>query len=386
MIFSVDELYDLYEGGEKVATNEKFFRRLFEEDYNEYKERHKWASYPNYQKKIINTLISYVFYGQVGITKSEPLALEPLARELAKHAAIGGEAYAFEAEGTIDVYDRRQVIYDNGIYVIGSGDRQVKIDTINRTITGRSVNSTEPVTEELEDGRFVICRFNDDGESVIQDTAMMNILMYNYRSILDSHFNRSLWYMLYGPGLRQGKSKPAPRSYIPVSKDEVPPGVVTIDSPMVERIRQEIKDLKHDMAVSVGLEQEFADEIKVESGAALEMRMLDTNAVISGAAYRIQSAVNTISAYHARKYKHEPQIITLNPLLKMTSQSDNQQKYKFLIEFCGTEKVAKAVQIAALKAGLSEEMSDQEMDSLVKDIQANGGRKLFESGQFIGHF
>jgi hypothetical protein len=155
---------------------------------------------------------------------------------------------------------------------------------------------------------------------------------------------------------------------------------------MVERIRQEIKDLKHDMAVSVGLEQEFADEIKVESGAALEMRMLDTNAVISGAAYRIQTAVNTISAYHAKKYKHEVQIITLNPLLKMTSQSDNQQKYKFLMEFCGTEQVAKAVQIAALKAGLSDEMSDQEMDSLVKDIQANGGRKLFDSGQFIGHF
>lgn len=189
MIFEVEELYDLYEGGPKVAQNEKFFRRLYEEDGNEYKERHTWASYTNYQKKIINTLLSYVFYGQISITKSEPLALEPLARELAKHAAIGGEAYALDTEGTIDVYDKRQVTCSNGVYIIGSGEKQVRVDTINRKITGRKVDAPEPVTEDLEDDRFVVCRFNDDGESVIQDTAMMNILMYNYRSILDSHFN-----------------------------------------------------------------------------------------------------------------------------------------------------------------------------------------------------
>jgi hypothetical protein len=386
MILTTNDLYDLFEGGERVLANTKFMRRGFEESDTEFNERLTWASYVNYQKKIINTYLSYIFYGEVTVEPSTPLPLEDIARKLAKHALIGGEAYALETEGNVHVYDKRQVTCNNGVYVIGSKGISTKIDTINKTITGlKRGSTTEIITEKLKDGRFVICRWNDDGTSLIADTAMLNLQIFNFQSILDAHYNRSLYYLLYGPNLGPGKKNPSPRSYIPVNKDEVAPGVLLIDSPATDKVRSEIDRRKMDMAITVGLEQEFSDVTKVESGVARAIKMLDTNAIVSSAAYFVQHAVNQVAEYHAKEYKHDVQTIKFSPLLNVVSQDEEYAKYKFLLEFCGTDEVAKEVQAIALRACSGSKIDPKRMDLLVKDIQKNGGRKIYESSAYVGH-
>lgn len=386
MILTVSDLYDLYEGGERVLSNPRFLRRGFEESEAEYSERLTWASYVNYQKKIVNTYLSYIFYGEVTVEPSTPLPLEDIARKLAKHALIGGEAYALETEGEVHVYDRRQVTCNNGVYVIAGQGVSTKIDTINKTITGLKRGSkTETITEPLKDGRFVICRWNDDGTSLIADTAMLNLQIYNFQSILDAHYNRSLYYLLYGPNLGPGKKTPSPRSYIPVSKDEVAPGVLLIDSPSTDKVRAEIDRRKMDMAIAVGLEQEFSDATKVESGVARAIKMLDTNAIVASAAYFIQQAVTQISEYYAKEYKQDIQTIKFTPLMNVVTQDEEYAKYKFLLEYCGTDEVAKEVQAIALRACAGSQIDPKKMDLLVDDIQKNGGRKIYESSAFIGH-
>lgn len=385
MILTVNDLYDLYEGGDRVLTNTNFLRQGFEEQPAEYQERLRWASYVNYQKKIVNTYLSYIFYGKVDVEPSEPLPLEGIARKLVKHALIGGESYALETEGVINVFDKRQVTGNNGVYVISGGKVSTTIDTAKKTITGLKKGSSELITESLKDGRFVICRWNDDGTSLIADTAMLNLQIYNFQSILDAHHNRGLYYLLYGPNLGPGKTKPKARSYIPVNKDEITPGVLLIDSPAADKVRAEIDRRKMDMAITVGLEQEFSDSIKVESGVSRAIKMLDTNAIVSSAAFYVQIAVNQISAYHGKEYKHNAQVLKLNPLLKVTTKDEEYAKYKFLLEYCGTDEVAKAVQVAALKTCAVGDIDPKEMDLLVKDIKKNGGRQLFESSAYVGH-
>lgn len=384
MILTVNDLYDLFEGGERVLNNTKFMRRGFEESEEEYNERMNWASYVNYQKKIINTYLSYIFYGEVTVEPAGPLELEKIARKLAKHALIGGEAYALEAENQVHVYDRRQVTNNNGVYVIGSHGISTKIDTINKTITGlKRGSTTEVVTEKLKDGRFVVCKWNDDGTSLIADTAMLNLQIFNFQSILDAHYNRSLYYLLYGPNLGPGKKNVSPRSYIPVNKDEVTPGVLTIDSPATDKVRAEIDRRKMDMAITVGLEQEFSDVTKVESGVARAIKMLDTNAIVSSAAYHVQQAVNQISEHYSKEYKSKPQTIKFSPMLNVVSQDEEYAKYKFLLEYCGTDEVAKEIQAVALRACAGSSIDPKKMDLLVKDIQTNGGRKIFESSPYV---
>lgn len=381
MILSVDDLYNLYYGGSAVADNRKYLRRAYNEDDAEYDKRLKWSSYVNYPKKIINTYLSYIFYEKVIVDPPEPLDLEDIAKRLCLHSLICGEAYLFEAGEQIHVLSKRDVSCEKGNrYTIKAANGKFVIDLEALMITGPDAAGVE-VTESLVPGRFVICRWNEDGVSLIEDAAMMALELYNMGSQLKMHFDRSLFYLLYGPPL--GEQKPIPGQYVPVNSGEIQPGIVQVDSSHAERMRKEMQIIKHEMAISVSLEQEFADEIKIESGAALTVRKMDINAIISSIAFYLTKAINECAAHYSRQYKTPLQTIMLEPLLKIQTPQEEYAKYKFLLEFAGTDLVCKQVQKQVVQHGLGTEIDKQDMDLLLESIEKEGGAKLFQSQGFL---
>ncbi len=382
-MLTIEDLYNLYRGGRYVLGSSNYLRRMFLESDEEFNTRLKWASYVNYPKKIVNTYKSYIFYEKVIVAPPEPLDLEHIANRLCLHALIGGEAYLFEAQGQIQVFSRREVSNETaGIYTIETSTGKWIIDTRNNTVTGPNASGVH-VTEPLAQGRFVVCRWNDDGVSLIEDICMMTLELYNMASQLKKHYDRSLFYLLYGPPLGDNV-KPHTGQYIPVNANETPPGIVQIDSTAADRMRKEMQTIKNEIAVSVSLEQEFADEIKIESGAALTVRKMDINAIITSVAFYITKAVNEAAAHYSRQYKTPLQTIQLEPLLKVQTPQEEFDKYKFMLEYAGTDAVCKQVQRQIVQQGLGTEIAKTDMDALLKSIDDEGGAKLFQSQGFLG--
>ncbi|HNA77830.1 MAG TPA: hypothetical protein PKY99_00165 [Turneriella sp.] len=383
MRLETEDFYNLYEGGNRVHDTHRYLRKLFNEDDEAYQKRLNWASYPNYQRKIVNTYVGYVFHGKITVEPAGPLDLEKIARKACMHALIGGASYIFEADQKIRVFSRMQVAEDDDarVFTISAKNGKWVINTRDMTVTAPD-KSGVIVTEPLADGRFQRCIWNDDGQSLIADTARMNLQLYNMKSQLDTHFDRSLFFFLYGPTLGKDK-KFTPGQYVPVNPGETMPGIVQVDSTAARSMREEMQILKREMAITVALEQEFADEVKVESGTALAVKKLDTNAIINSVAYAVQGSVNKVAAHYAAQYKTEPQTIKLDPFLKVREPRDEQEKYKRLIDIAGTDLITKQIQKNAVMHALAAEVKPEVLDSLLKDIDKNGGRKVFESSPML---
>ena len=113
MRLETEDFYNLYEGGNRVHDTHRYLRKLFNEDDEAYQKRLNWASYPNYQRKIVNTYVGYVFHGKITVEPAGPLDLEKIARKACMHALIGGASYIFEADQKIRVFSRMQVAEDD---------------------------------------------------------------------------------------------------------------------------------------------------------------------------------------------------------------------------------------------------------------------------------
>lgn len=383
MRLDTEDFYNLYGGADKVHDTTRYLRKMFNEDDDAYTKRLSWATYPNYQKKIVSTYVGYVFHGKVVVEPAEPLDLERIARKACTHSLVGGRSYLFEADKKIRVFSALQVApsKDDTVFTIQGKSGKWVIDKKAATITGPDAQGNE-VVEELAEDRFVICQWDEDGQSLIADTARMNLQLYNMKSQLDMHYDRSLFYFLFGPSLGKDK-KLTPGQYIPVNGGETLPGIVQVDSAAARSMRDEMQIVKREMAITVALEQEFADEVKVESGTALAVKKLDTNAIINSVAYAVQTSVNKIAAHYAAQYKTTPQSIKLDPFLKTREPRDEQDKYQRLLSIAGTDAVTKQVQKNAVMHALAAEVKPDVLDLLLKDIDVNGGRQVFESSNVV---
>ncbi len=78
------------------------------------------------------------------------------------------------------------------------------------------------------------------------------------------------------------------------------------------------------------------------------------------------------------------QTIQLEPLLKVQTPQEEFDKYKFMLEYAGTDAVCKQVQRQIVQQGLGTEIAKTEMDALLKSIDNEGGAKLFQSQGFLG--
>lgn len=383
MELNTEDFYNLVKGGQFVLGHTRYLRQLFNEDDDAYQKRLKWATYPNYQKKIVNTYVGYVFHGKIVVEPEAPLEMERTARKLAYHILVGGVAYLFTTQERIKVFTALEVTEseDGKRFSITTTKGKWTIDTEAGTVTGPNKDGQE-VIEKLQKGQFIRCAWNEDGQSLIEDTAQMNVELYNQKSQLQVHYDRGLFYFMYGPPLGKD-NKLVSGDYIGMTGGEVPPGVVQVSAEAARQLRDEMQVIKMEMAITVALEQEFADQIKAESGVAIATRKLDTNAIVASIAFAVTTAMNEAAEFYASAYGKPKQTIKLDPFIKILEPADEQMKYKTLMEFAGTDMVAKQIQKSMIKRGLSAEVAAEIMDDLIKDIDANGGRKLFESTGFL---
>lgn len=379
----VDDLYNLYKGGKFVHGKQRYLRKLYMEPDDAYNTRLEWATYQNYQKKIVNTYVGYVFHGKIVVDPPGPLNLERIARKLCTHSLIGGVAYLLTIGDKMRVFTAKEVSEAEGtdVYTISNDKGQWVIDTKGKTITGPDKSGTV-VTETLGDGQFVECCWNEDEQSLIEDTACMNIELYNQKSQLQVHYDRGLFYFMYGPSLGKDQALTSGK-YVPVNTGETIPGVVQVSSAAAEQLRREMQVTKMEMAITVALEQEFADQIKAESGYAVATRKLDTNAIIASIAFAIQTSIDKACAYYASVNGVPAQTLRLDPFIKVMDATDEQNKYKQIINIAGTELVTKTVQKNVVQQGLASELKPEELKSLLDDIDVNGGRKIFDSSAVL---
>lgn len=375
----IDDLYNLFKGGKFVHGNQRYLRKLYMEPDDAYLTRLTWATYQNYQKKIINTYVGYVFHGKIVVDPPGPLNLERIARKLTTHALIGGVSYLLTIGDKMRVFNAKEVSEADGtdVYTIANEKGQWVIDTKNKQITGPN-KAGEVVTEALGDGQFVECCWNEDEQSLIEDTACMNIELYNQKSQLQVHYDRGLFYFMYGPPLGKDQQLTSGK-YVSVNPSETTPGVVQVSSAAAEQLRKEMQITKMEMAITVALEQEFADQIKAESGLAIATRKLDTNAIIASIAFAVQTSVDKAAAYYASVNGVPAQTLRLDPFIKTMEPMDEQNKYKNIIAIAGTELVTKMVQKNVIQQGLASELKPEDLKSLLDDIDTNGGRKIFDS-------
>lgn len=378
-----EDLYNLFKGGKFVHGNQRYLRKLYMEPDDAYITRLTWATYQNYQKKIVNTYVGYVFHGKIVVDPPGPLNLERIARKLCTHSLIGGVAYLLTIGDKMRVFTAKEVSEAEGtdVYTISNDKGQWVIDTKGKTITGPDKSGTV-VTEALGDGQFVECFWNEDEQSLIEDTACMNIELYNQKSQLQVHYDRGLFYFMYGPSLGKDQALTSGK-YVPVNTGETIPGVVQVSSTAAEQLRREMQVTKMEMAITVALEQEFADQIKAESGVAVATRKLDTNAIIASIAFAVQTSIDKAAAYYASVNGVPAQTLRLDPFIKVMDSADEQNKYKQIIEIAGTELVTKAVQKNVIQQGMASELKPEDLKGLLDDIDVNGGRKVFDSSGML---
>lgn len=350
-----------------------YLQQATKEKNNEFLKRLLWTPYPNYQKKIVNSYQSYLFANKV-IYRSETegampsFEMELFSRSAARHSFVGGCCYALTIEEPkiYTVLQCREV--NPGVYHINAGKPDFTIvDENNKTITQGTVETT------LEEGQFVKISYDEMSISLLADTAPMNVAIYNHLSVKNAHISRSILYWVTGPSVGDGK-EPEPFHYIPTEDGE---SKVEIASPDVEQIRVIAEDIRGqviEMGIICGLEEEFGAEVVAgDSAIAHEVRMLDTNAVLTGAAIHIASGVNKVSRYYHSKINKPVVEMTINPRLKVTAKAETLKIINFLLDKIQIDDVAKKLQALAVDIGIGQDISQSEGEEIAKIINAQGG-------------
>ena len=391
LILTSQDYYNLYAGlpamfgsidlASKSALTHNSFQRKYLVQANsetdaEFTKRLLWTPYPNLQKKIVNIYQSYLFFNKPILSEGQSdIDLELLARSAAKHSFIGGRCFILTIDKPV-VYNVIECVETApGMFTLFGGTQaETKIDTNRNTIAqGGTI-------EDLEPGQFTICQYDEFPISLMADTAPINIEIYNLLSVKDCHMYRSLLYYIDGPSIGNDKT-PGPYQYI--ERDGSEAGI-TISSPNVDSIKMigdEIQRQTLLMGIMAGLEEEFGAEVVAgDSAIAHEVRILDTNAVITGAAVHISSCVNEAARYYYEKENKTPVEISLNPRLKVMAKESLLGIIDRLSSSIQIDEVHKALQVLALEVGIGQDISQDKLSELKALIENQGGLKATQIG------
>lgn len=373
MDLSIQDYYALYNGGHHVTSNSRYLWRTINEPEagGVFEQRRLRASYPNFQKKIVNIYTDYVLYGKPQIKPARFDILE-LTRDIITHSLIGGSCYVLILEAGPKVYEGFRVEKNKetgNIEIAGNNDEKIIITPDNKaTIIKPDVESVEePFTPE----QLIECFWDTAKMSLIADTANINIAIYNFWSVLDTLVLFSAILNSTGPPVGNRK-RVAPFEHIAANQGEPPLTFVSPDTTTITTVRGEIKARIMEMAAIIGLTREFSEELHIEpSGLSMAFQMLDTNATILQIAKSATKCSNQAAKVDVQVNTGPEGSIILDPLL--TPQADEQklQKYKSIedIRIDGIIKESQRQRINIVFADLS----DEKRNELIKLVDNEGG-------------
>lgn len=369
-------LYDLWIGGPRVAGNSNYLWRHPEEDGKAYGRRLARSAYINFQGKIINIVKGYVFYNSPVVDSELPL--RDIADELTTHTLVGGVAYLLTLPEGIEVYpitavSSKEVTTAAGKvrdYEINGYEGKItvmfSVGKIRHDIQGKTTFS------DLKEDQFILVHWNQHCQSLIQDTAMLNLEIHNKRSWKSNTQMQVLVTIPYGPPIDSDKAEDG--VYVNVGSEDQAPGFA---QPSITQTQFLSEDIEKDILIMgkmVGLESEFSDITKISPGVSTAYEMIDTIAMISEIASAINIAMNKAAACYTRLTGKKGGTISLAPLTNPIVRQGKLSEYRALLKEVPTDVVIKFAQSKIVSIVASDEPGVIR-EALIKDVEANGGIK-----------
>lgn len=353
------EFYQLYLG--LVDDGEIQLLPMPREHSEDQSTRFKLSTYNNWSKKAIEIYLGYVLNNSTPRNESDlPVDIQTLARNAATDALVGGRSYIYttEADGPV-VYGLNQVNPEAS----GSGDiSALRIPgpngTLNITITGHNGGFVEGTVSQdtgedgqdpieprpLEPGELIEVSWNKYKRSLLWDVSSLALQIYNLESIKDYNTFKLGYQFEYGPRLDDSKSRPNYGAYLPLMEGAATPGSSTVgDIESIRKLEESIGLKVLDFGRALGLEVEFAEEIKLESGRAKQYSLIDINARVNAISASVGFAVNQSLQYFAalKGVSIDTIGIKLETELKPDMVSDNLRDLRALADFVNTPEVRK---------------------------------------------
>lgn len=294
-----EQFYKLYDGGfiEKDLGN--YLWSDLRESPDNYNKRAVWTVYKNWIKKAVNIYVAYCMDNAKAEGDDTWTGILAFCRKLLVDSLVGGEAYVLVLEEGPKVYrctewEEQYVTDDAGqvleIYTSMNDDGEKleirfpkdapddALGTIQKTERG-TVGEALPIYRD----QFFEVEWSD-GESLIKDAAYLALQIFNFESICDYESSRMVRSIQFGPPLKSDKTQMFYGSYVPLN-DGLDTNAVTslqlADRQSIEAMRTVIADKVMDLGRTLGLEAEFAEEIKYESGISKAFGLIDINAIVN---------------------------------------------------------------------------------------------------------
>lgn len=314
-------LGNVYSWSIPVPPQEYLYRRA-KESTEDYQDRASRTVYDPWVRKVVDIQASYVMAGAKSECPPNSFDIFALSRDIATHAYIGGYCYILtlpsgpkvypclidgwapfgsaqypKVEGADRVWrwdgaDARgfEIRFPAQAYENGTGR-----GTLTETRDGTAI-ATYPITAD----QWVKVCWNSTETSLVKDVARLAVQIYNLQSVYDYAAERLGSFYLFGPSL-PGDIVPAPGAYLAMSADLATPGVIAwADTSAVKALQEIIASKVTKLAQGVGLMDEFAEEVKLESGVAQATRMTKNAMVTAAMADAVNKASNDAAATWGR--------------------------------------------------------------------------------------
>jgi len=340
------DIYNLVEN--KITQNlQTYVWRDRLEHPKAYALRLKRTSYDNWLKKAVNILLGYFLKDHKFKGERPDLDAFATVRAMGYHAIVGGAYYRLTLPGPRIIVFRKDAVKGEpreaparweaaapeGIYVVERNGEKGRPLTVQ--LWNRDKAPLGPAVD-LAEKAWSFVSWTEDGESVLVGAAQLAIVALNLGSHLDDLLFELGRTYLFGPKQKEGE-RPYYSTYIPLAESMKSPGSVTTGSPEAVRLIGEAYRSKiFDIGRLLGLESEFAEELKFESGISKSFSLIDINAWIAALGVAVQQDANEAFALaelfsprpndqREGNEKGEPVSVSLSRELKPDSRSADAQ-------------------------------------------------------------
>lgn len=314
-----EQYYKLYDGGFMEDDSASYLWRDDRENDTNYAKRLTWTVYKNWIKKAVNIYVAYCLDNAK--TEGDPTYPSILAfcRKLLADSLVGGEAYVLVLEKGPKVYrcidwEETCIVNDAGqkleTYRSTNDGEQIQItfpedappDAVGtiQTVKGGQASEPQPI---YRDQFFEVEAL--DGYSLIRDAAYLALQIFNLESVCDYESSRMVRSILFGPPFKSDQTQIYFGAYVPLNDGLDATTVSSLqmaDRQSIDALRSVIADKVMDLGRTLGLEAEFAEEIKYESGISKAFGLIDINAIVNMAGEAAEQGTNKAYDVWYRRY------------------------------------------------------------------------------------
>lgn len=373
--FGIPDYYNIYSGKGVLSDPIRYLRRPSRESDDSYRDRSKWATFPNWPKKSHTIFMGYVFSAKPKIENPDPdFSILDLTTSTTHHALIGGFCWILilpPPKGPA-VYRADKIISQNekGTFKV-FGEKhtwliKIDIETGVGTITDEETGKSEPFKEE----QLIKVSYNESSQSLFVDIAPMAIDIFNLASARRYLIYQGLIWFIEGPSTEE----PEPFSYITRSSTDDPETrfITPDDVTKIKSITDEIKESIMEIGSVLGISSEFARELRFQAGISKMIDLIDTASIVKSIAGNVTRAANQASIVFAGMKGSEPATIELDPVLKPMADEEKMSVLKQAADFINVPAVTIELQKEFLTIALPGK-SEKEILPFLEMIEKAGG-------------